>query len=112
MKPILTAFLASSILAAAAPIQLFNGKDLTGWKPDVPQADKEPGTPPSFIVRDGLLVSLGTPLGHLITDESYADYKLTSNTASPAKPATAACSSMSRSPAFAAICFPNPWRCR
>jgi hypothetical protein len=58
-------------------VALWNGRDLSGWHADVPAADKKPETPPSFVVRDGLLVSLGTPAGHLITDESFADYKLT-----------------------------------
>ena len=40
---------------------LFNGKDLSGWKPDVPAKDKDPNAPDSFIVRDGMLVSLGLP---------------------------------------------------
>ena len=47
-------------------ISLFNGEDLTGWKADVPAADKG-GVPPSFIVRDGVLVSMGKPGGHLVT---------------------------------------------
>ncbi len=29
-----------------------------------------------FIVRDGLLVSMGKPNGHLITDATYANYRL------------------------------------
>ena len=29
-----------------------------------------------FIVRNGMLVSLGTPQGHLITDAVYHDYRL------------------------------------
>jgi hypothetical protein len=57
---------------------LFNGKDLTGWHADVPKldndADAEAKSP--FIVRDGMLVSLGTPGGHLITDEVYQNYRL------------------------------------
>lgn len=63
-------------VAVAKPIELFNGKDLTGWHVDVPAADKDPEIKPSFIVREGLLVSLGTPRGHLITDASYEDYRL------------------------------------
>lgn len=55
---------------------LFNGKDLSGWTADVPAADKNPETPPSFIVRDGMLVSLGKPLGHLVTDAEYDNYRL------------------------------------
>lgn len=58
------------------PISLFNGKDLSGWHMDVPALDKDPeGTRP-FVVRDGKLVSLGTPGGHLITDKSYSNYRL------------------------------------
>ena len=30
-----------------------------------------------FIVRDNMLVSLGTPGGHLITDKQYQNYRLT-----------------------------------
>ncbi|MCS7305897.1 MAG: DUF1080 domain-containing protein [Thermoguttaceae bacterium] len=58
------------------PIRLFNGKDLRGWHADVPAADKDPNLPPSFIVRDGLLVSRGKPLGHLITDLEFENYRL------------------------------------
>jgi hypothetical protein len=60
----------------AKSISLFNGKDLTGWHVDVPQRDKNPDAEPTFIVRDGLLVSLGRPGGHLITDAKYSDYRL------------------------------------
>lgn len=55
---------------------LFNGEDLTGWTADVPKADKNPDIQPSFIVRDGNLVSLGNPRGHLITKKSYSNYRL------------------------------------
>lgn len=60
----------------SSSIALFNGEDLSGWHSDVPAADKDPGVPASFTVRDGLLVSLGDPPGHLITDASYQDYRL------------------------------------
>jgi hypothetical protein len=55
---------------------LFNGKDLTGWHADVPAMDKDPGLKSPFIVRNGMLVSLGTPNGHLITDAVYENYRL------------------------------------
>ena len=55
---------------------LFNGRDLNGWHVDVPKMDKEPNVKSPFIVRDGLLVSLGTPNGHLISDAVYQDYRL------------------------------------
>jgi hypothetical protein len=55
---------------------LFNGKDLTGWHVDVPAMDNNSNARNPFIVRDGMLVSLGTPPGHLITDAVYQDYRL------------------------------------
>ena len=55
---------------------LFNGNDLTGWHWDVPAMDINPDTINPFIVRNGLLVSLGNPGGHLITDEIYMNYRL------------------------------------
>jgi hypothetical protein len=72
--------------AMAETIPLFNGKDLTGWHVDVPEADKNPDIKPSFLVRDGMLVSLGTPRGHLITDKSYENYKIHAEYRFPAKP--------------------------
>ncbi|MGH7529844.1 MAG: 3-keto-disaccharide hydrolase [Gemmatimonadales bacterium] len=58
------------------PQSLFNGKDLTGWHADVPAADTNAQVHSPFLVRNGLLVSLGEPRGHLITDSSYRDYRL------------------------------------
>ncbi|MNV40616.1 hypothetical protein D3C71_1322300 [compost metagenome] len=55
---------------------LFNGKDLTGWHSDVPDHDHNPNIAPSFIVRNGLLVSMGNPGGHLITDAIYQNYRI------------------------------------
>lgn len=55
---------------------LFNGKDLSGWHVDIPKMDKDPNVSSAFIVREGLLVSLGNPKGHLITDAVYEDYRL------------------------------------
>ena len=60
----------------AKPKSLFNGKDLSGWHVDVPRQDKNPDIKPTFIVRDGKLVSLGSPQGHLITDAKYKNYRL------------------------------------
>ncbi len=60
----------------AHTVNLFNGKNLEGWHVDVPEMDSIPGTINPFIVRDGMLVSLGTPQGHLITDAQYQDYRL------------------------------------
>ncbi|MEQ1933742.1 MAG: DUF1080 domain-containing protein [Fimbriimonadaceae bacterium] len=74
----MTALLALIALAPAQKaIPLFNGKDLSGWHMDVPALDRDPARPKPFIVRDGKLVSLKSPGGHLITDEVFQDYTLT-----------------------------------
>jgi len=91
--------LCSSFGFADEVVSLFNGKDLTGWTMDIPDRDGMTtaqeveikdgiitldtrkvawwkANPPAFLVRDGLLVSLGRPLGHLITEAEFSDYKL------------------------------------
>lgn len=55
---------------------LFNGKDLAGWHIDVPAMDKDPNLHNPFIIRNGLLVSLGEPQGHLITDAVHENYRI------------------------------------
>ena len=58
------------------PQSLFNDKDLSGWHIDVPAVDSNVRLRSPFIVRNGMLVSLGEPRGHLITDSSFRDYRL------------------------------------
>jgi len=81
MKPILLPLfillLTISQYAHGQTKSLFNGKDLKGWHIDVPEMDKNPDVKTPFIVRNGLLVSLGTPGGHLITDDQYENFRLT-----------------------------------
>lgn len=73
--------------AAEAEIRsLFNGKDLSGWHQDVPEKDGNPAAADPFIVRDGMLVSLGTPGGHLITDDEFENYRLVAEYRFAAKP--------------------------
>lgn len=67
----------SLITSCQKKIELFNGKNLNGWSSDVPMKDSLPGVPASFIIHDGLLVSMGEPRGHLITDEVFENYRLT-----------------------------------
>ncbi len=55
---------------------LFNGKDLSGWHADVPEMDTDATAINPFLVRNGMLVSLGTPNGHLITNKIYQNYRL------------------------------------
>jgi hypothetical protein len=63
-------------LTETAAYNLFNGRDLNGWHIDVPDMDKDSTSRNPFIVREGLLVSLGTPPGHLITDSVFENYIL------------------------------------
>jgi hypothetical protein len=78
----MTIFLAIALVFSGSckqepdPVSLFNGIDLTGWHWDVPAMDKDQELTNPFLVRDGLLVTLGNPRGHLITDSVYQDYRL------------------------------------
>lgn len=80
--PLLAAVLLLTACRSAPPESdnatrsLINGKDLAGWRVDIPAADDHPDIAPSFIVRDGMAVSLGEPQGHLITDAVYSNYRL------------------------------------
>jgi|SRR5688572_11990269 len=79
MKNILLTLIAlffSSESIFCQSIKLFNGKDLSGWHVDVPDMDKDAKLKSPFIIRNGMLVSLGSPGGHLITNEEYENYKL------------------------------------
>jgi hypothetical protein len=67
---------AHTFAAPPAAKDLFNGRDLSGWHMDVPAMDNDPKARPPFIVRNGLLVSLGMPGGHLLTDSAYEDYRI------------------------------------
>ena len=64
------------LFAQQKPTSLFNGKDLSGWHVDVPEMDTNAMAKNPFIIRNGMLVSSGTPNGHLITDSVYQNYRL------------------------------------
>lgn len=66
----------SCLTVSAQKKNLFDGKSLTGWHVDVPAKDKDQKTPDPFIIRNGNLISLGEPRGHLITDSVYKNYRL------------------------------------
>jgi hypothetical protein len=79
MKKIMIFLITLLLLSCSSqpqPQDLFNGKDLTGWHIDIPDMDENPVLKSSFIVRDGLLVSLGKPNGHIITDDVFQNYRL------------------------------------
>ena len=67
--------LPAASIASQRPRSLFNGKNLAGWHVDVP-ADSNVRVRNPFVVRNGLLVSLGEPRGHLITDAVFRNYRL------------------------------------
>ncbi len=69
-------FLCMNLSKAQNSKSLFNGKNLEGWHIDIPEMDKNADAINPFIVRNGMLVSLGTPGGHLITDAIYKDFRL------------------------------------
>ncbi|MCK5942444.1 MAG: DUF1080 domain-containing protein [Planctomycetes bacterium] len=87
MNSLTTLFLLVLLAACGtAPKPLFNGVDLRGWHTDIPQADERSELEPSFAVEDGILVSRGSPQGHLITDDEYSDYRLVVEWRWPDKP--------------------------
>ena len=65
---------AAPAVAPSAKVELFNGKDLTGWtsflKGGAPAAE-------TWSVKDGLLVCTGKPNGFLRTEKSYKQYRFT-----------------------------------
>lgn len=73
---IISAIIFSPLLCLAQSYSLFNGKDLSGWHIDIPEKDTNTSAINPFIIRNGLLVSLGNPQGHLITDSVYQDFRL------------------------------------
>src|SRR5688572_836532 len=79
-------FLSGAATVFAQTLPLFNGRDLAGWHIDVPAMDKDPATPSPFIVREGKLVSLAKPGGHIITDAVHENYRLTVEYRFPATP--------------------------
>ncbi len=94
-------------LAAAEPVPLFDGKTLTGWVSDVPKADKDPNLPASFVVRDGNLVSLGKPPGHLITEKEFSNYKLVVEYRFPAEPGNCGVLVHASTPRYRSNMFPK-----
>ena len=54
---------------------LFNGKDFTGWSKYI---TSEPGSNPdiTWTVTNGVIRCTGKPFGYLMTQKSYADFKL------------------------------------
>ncbi len=55
---------------------LFNGRDFSNWHTDVPKMDTDKVARSPFIIRNGMIVLLADPQGHLITNEVYQNYRL------------------------------------
>ena len=62
---------------AGKAIDLFDGKDLSGWKVFLDPRDKGKTKPEDvWSVKEGVLVCTGKPFGYLITEKEYGDGKL------------------------------------
>jgi 3-keto-disaccharide hydrolase len=71
----------------ATTIELFNGKDLTGWKVFITPADKGKTKPEDvWSVKEGVLQCVGKPAGYVITEKEYGDYVLEVEWRWPGKP--------------------------
>jgi hypothetical protein len=55
-------------------VDLFNGKDLTGWKTILSTGKADEGK--VFTVKDGVVVVSGNPDGYFYTEKSYKNYVL------------------------------------
>lgn len=74
---------ASTVLAADTPsvitptsrIDLFNGRDFTGWKLFLPKAGDD--VTKTWSVENGVIHNTGKPVGYMRTEQDYRDYKLT-----------------------------------
>ena len=79
----------AAVPASGPARSLFSGMDLSGWHVDVPAMDSSKNARNPFVARSGMLVSLGEPQGHLITDAVYRDYRLEIEYRFPGKPGNA-----------------------
>ncbi len=65
----------SSVLHAAEPQVLFNGKDLTGWTFD--SIDPKVNPQSIWSVSEGILICKGRPPGLMRTEKEFSNYELT-----------------------------------
>lgn len=65
----------SNLLAETGPgaIELFNGKDLAGWKAFT--GDPKVTLEQVWSARDGVIVCKGEPMGYLYTERQFTDFK-------------------------------------
>jgi len=74
--PLCLLIFSCQFLTRKKTVPLFNGKDLSGWHIDVPDMDNDSTLQSPFLVRNNMLVSMGTPNGHIITDAEYENFRL------------------------------------
>ncbi len=79
MKPLFLTLLASIVLFFCTnntqeKISLFNGENLDGWTIFVEDSTVNPNE--FFYVNDGMIETVGVPLGYLRTTEEFENYKL------------------------------------
>jgi hypothetical protein len=85
LASVVSAAPAQDVITPTKTIALWNGQDLSNWVADVPKKDASASVPDAFVVRDGMLVSLGEPRGHLITKQAFRDYRLVAEYRFPGK---------------------------
>lgn len=76
MKKILIAIacLVLALAGCSSKIELFNGRNLDGWKPYLADASVDPAA--VWSVREGVLRCEGVPNGYLSTIRTYSNYSL------------------------------------
>jgi len=70
-------------------IVLFNGKDLAGWAPVIPDPKADPKQ--VWSVKDGVIHCAGNPVGYLRTEKAYGGYRLTFDWCWAGQPANSGC---------------------
>jgi hypothetical protein len=65
---------APKAITPTARVDLFNGKDFSGWTFCL-RSNTEPSL--TYTVKDGLMHCTGQPFGYVRTEQNYQDYKLT-----------------------------------
>ena len=65
----------SAVIVPQKKIDLWNGKDFSGWKLFIPDSAVDVKT--VWMVKDGLLHCTGVPSGYIRTENDYSNYKLT-----------------------------------
>lgn len=72
---VLTAWCSVAAGAEEAKVELFNGKDFSGWKLFIPDEKVNPAT--VWTVKEGVVHCTGKPAGYMRTEQAYSDYRLT-----------------------------------